>query len=126
MNKSFNTLKLMATFFFAGLMIFAGINHFISPEFYDPFIPNFLPKLIVNYGSGVIEIVIGILMIISKYRIIALLSFVSLMILFLPIHILDVFKVSPAIGSVEMAILRIFIQFFLIFTAYLLIVKTDR
>ena len=42
------------------LMLLGGIAHFISPETYNGLIPDFLPKLTINYLTGIVEIVLGI------------------------------------------------------------------
>jgi uncharacterized membrane protein len=74
------------------MLILASIWHIIKPEAYTAFIP--------------------------KYRKQALLGVVLLMIAFLPIHIADLFKDEPAIGSQTAAIIRVPIQFVLIYLAW--------
>ena len=96
-------------------MIAAGINHFVNPKFYHPFIPAMFPKLIANLLSGAIEIIIGVLLFIPEYRKLGGLGFFLLMIAFLPLHIWDLMKVKPAIGSKKIAVVRLFLQFLLIY-----------
>lgn len=96
-------------------LIFGGIQHFIKPEFYIPFVPEFLPfTMTIIYISGFVEIVVGVLVFIKKYEIIGAWGIFLLMLLFLPIHIWDVFSETPAIGSQKAAFIRLPIQFLLI------------
>jgi uncharacterized membrane protein len=110
--------KLILTFLFASIMILGGMMHFINPQLYDPFIPNFLPKDLVNYVTGILEIVVGIGAIIPRYRSQGTLGILLLMLAFLPLHILDVFKDNPAIGSQQAALIRAPLQFLFILWAW--------
>jgi len=68
----------------------------------------------IIYISGVIEIVIGLLMFTNKYQKIGALSFMWLMIFFLPLHIWDVFAENPFTGNQQNALIRLVMQFVLI------------
>ncbi|WP_428667462.1 DoxX family protein [Runella sp.] len=110
--------KLILTYLFGAFMVFAGINHFLKPEMYAPFIPAFLPNDAINYLAGIAEIIVGVGVFIPKYRSQATLGILIMMLLFLPLHIIDVFKDDPAIGSHRVALIRLPIQFVLIFWAW--------
>jgi uncharacterized membrane protein len=111
-------LKILLTFLFGGFMILGGVMHFINPEMYNTFIPDFLPKDLVNYASGALEIAVGIGAMIPRYRSWGTLGILLLMLAFLPLHVMDVFKENPAIGSHEMALIRLPIQFVFILWAW--------
>lgn len=111
-------LKRILRILFAAFMIYGGINHFLNPDFYAPFIPDFIPKDLANYGSGILEIVLGIGLLIPTYRKEASLGLVLLMIAFLPIHIWDLLRDEPAIGSETAARIRIPVQFLFIAWAW--------
>jgi uncharacterized membrane protein len=97
---------------FAVFMVMGGVQHFLKPEFYLPFVPSFLPfPIAIIYLSGLVEIGLGLLLIFKKYARIAALGIFILMILFLPIHIWDVFSDAPAIGSHKAALIRLPFQF---------------
>lgn len=96
-------------------LIFSGIGHFFMPELYFPMIPDFLPKEVVNMLTGAVELLLGIGVFIPKYRRQALLGICLLMVVFLPVHIWDALKETPAIGSKTVATVRIGIQFVLIY-----------
>ncbi len=111
-------IMLILTFLFAAFMIYAGVMHFKKPEVFLPFIPDFMPKALVNYGSGAIEILLGIGLFIPAMREKAAFALLILMVLFLPLHIIDVFSETPAIGSHKAAMIRLPIQFVLILLAW--------
>jgi len=100
-------------------MIYAGIQHFVKPEFFLPFVPEFLPlKTTIIYVSGIAEILVGLLLLIKKYAKIGAFGILVLLFLFLPIHIWDVFAEAPVIGSRKAALIRLPIQFLLIFIVW--------
>lgn len=113
-------LKIIFGLFFC----YAGIIHFIKPKFFNGFIPDFLPKLIINYIFGAIEFVLGVGLFFNGTIKNASLGIIFLLIIFLPIHIWDYTKTKPAIGSKKSAIIRVFIQFILIYGAYLIYSNT--
>lgn len=110
--------KLILTFLFGAFMVFAGISHFLKPAMFLPFIPDFLPKEAVNYLVGAVEIIVGIGTFIPRFRSLATLALLLMMVAFLPLHVLDVFKEHPAIGSHQAALIRLPLQFVLIFWAW--------
>jgi uncharacterized membrane protein len=112
-------LKIIFGLFF----VFAGVMHFIKPNFFKHFIPDFLPKLAVNYIFGFLEIALGLGLFISSTVKISAVGIFILMIVFLPIHIWDLFKERPAIGSRKIAIIRIPLQFLLMYFAYLIYIN---
>ena len=100
-------------------MIYAGAQHFIKPTFFMPFVPAFLPlKTTIIYVSGAVEILLGAMLFLKKYAKFGALGMFILLILFLPIHIWDVFSETPAIGSKQAALIRLPIQFLLIFISW--------
>ena len=110
-QKVVSVLKIVLGVF----LIFGGIQHFIKPDFYIPFVPEFLPfTMPIIYVSGFVEIVVGVLVFIKRYEIIGAWGILVLMLLFLPIHIWDVFSETPAVGSQKAAFIRLVFQFLLI------------
>lgn len=109
-------LKILLAIF----LIYGGFNHFKNPEFYNGFIPDFLPKLAVNYISGIIEILLGIGLFIKGYEKKSAYGIFFLMIAFIPIHIWDAFKETPAIGSKTAAYIRIIVQLLFIGWAFVI------
>jgi uncharacterized membrane protein len=102
---------IVVRYLFAIFMMYAGVQHFLKPFFYIPFIPSFLPlSTAIIYISGIAEILLGIMLIIPKYAKQGALGILLLMLIFLPIHIWDVFSATPAIGNHEAALIRLPIQ----------------
>lgn len=95
-------------------IIYAGAQHLLNPSVFKPFVPDFLGfKMPIIYISGVVEIAIGLLLLTNKYKGQAAYAFFLLMLLFLPLHIWDVFSDAPAIGSHKAALIRLPLQFVL-------------
>jgi uncharacterized membrane protein len=111
-------IKLILTFLLGAFMTYAGVNHFLKPAMFFPFIPDFLPKEIVNYLAGVAEIAVGLCVFIPKLRSYGTLGILILMVAFLPLHVMDVFKDSPAIGTHQAALIRLPFQFVFIAWAW--------
>ncbi|PPK86487.1 putative membrane protein [Neolewinella xylanilytica] len=99
---------------FAVILIAAGIYHFVNPSFYYPIIPGWMPRVAANVAGGVAEILIGLGMLVPATRELSLWSAAILMALFLPIHVVDLLRDRPVIGSKLIAVLRLLLQFLLI------------
>ena len=113
-------LLLILKIIFGVFLCYTGFMHFKKPFFFNGFIPDFLPKLTVNYFFGVIEFILGFGLFFHQTTKNAALGIFILMTLFLPIHIWDVLKEKPAIGSKKLAMIRIPIQFLLMYVSYLI------
>lgn len=112
---TFASVALIAVWMLAG-----GVAHFLKPEMFYPIVPDFLPKRLVVYASGVPEIIIGLAVLFPRTRGIAGLGFALLCVAFMPLHIWDLFRDTPAITPHRTAIIRVFVQFFLIWTGWTL------
>ena len=115
-----NILILILRVVFGLFFAYAGFVHFRKPKFFNGFIPDFLPKLAVNYVFGFIEFILGIGLFFNQTSKNSALGIFILMLLFLPIHIWDLTKKRPAIGSKKLAIIRVPLQFLLMYCAYLI------
>lgn len=104
----------------AAFMIYAGIGHFLNPNFYTNFVPSFLPsKDIFILLSGVAEVLFGVILLLKpSFAKFGALGVFLLMIVFLPIHINDVIVENPAIGSHKAALIRLPFQFLFIVWAF--------
>jgi uncharacterized membrane protein len=51
----------LSPYLLAGLLVGAGVTHFVKPGFYDPMVPDLLPGTARawTYGSGVLELAVG-------------------------------------------------------------------
>ena len=112
-------LTLVLSILLGLFMIFGGVNHFLKPDFYLPFVPPFLPlKEVIVLLSGVVEVVLGVGVLIPKFRFYAAWGILLLMLVFLPVHIYDLFIENPAIGSHKAAWIRLPFQFLFIAWAW--------
>ncbi|MGA1938836.1 DoxX family protein [Arcobacter sp. YIC-310] len=60
-------LYICSRFILGVLLVVAGVAHFMNPEFYLKAMPDYIPfHEFIVYASGVIEILLGILLVISK------------------------------------------------------------
>lgn len=111
-----STLYIMAL-----LYILAGINHFIHPETYMKIMPPWLPSPAFLVAlSGVIEIILGILLIPNRTRRFAVWGIIALLIAVFPANIqmaMDYYHSQDP--NLWIAILRLPIQILLIWWAYI-------
>lgn len=115
--------RLFLTFLFALLLIAAGINHLLHPSAYAALIPSFLPLDATNYFTALVEISLGAGLVFRFTRHIAAFGTILLMVFFLPFHVYDVTREHPAIGSTLLAIIRLPLQFVLIYWAWFVVPK---
>jgi len=88
MAIKFTRFKRLSRYFMAGFFVFAGINHFLNPDFYIPLIPPYIPwPETVNWVSGLVEIILGFGLFFEKTRRAAAGGVILLMLLFIPTHI---------------------------------------
>ncbi len=111
--KSLKLIINILRYLLAIFMVYGGIQHFIKPDFYVPFVPSFLPfTTFIIFSSGVLEILLGLMLVLKgKFAQYGALGIFLLMLVFLPIHIRDVFVQNPAIGTHQMALIRLPFQF---------------
>jgi len=104
--------------------MFAGTMHIMKPKIFKYFTLPFLPMKLINYFAGIVEFFLGLGLLFSQTTKLASAGIFILMIIFLPIHIWDVTKVRPAIGSKTIAVIRIPLQFLLMYFAYLIYINS--
>ncbi len=72
----------------AGFYLFGGINHFRTPEFYLPLIPDYLPTPdLLNLLAGIAEIVLAIGLLIPNTRKWAAWGVIAMLLAFIPSHV---------------------------------------
>jgi uncharacterized membrane protein len=94
--------------------VFAGANHFLHPDGYVHIIPHYIPfPVFINYLSGALEILFGLLLIFKATRSIGAMGICLLLILFLPVHVqmiidapfkLNTFTVTPLVAWGRLAL----------------------
>jgi len=105
-------------YFFIAILLVSAIAHMFKPRVTDGLIPNFLPKKVVHIIISALEVILAIGLLISYSNAISALGITLLMLVFLPVHLLDLMKTQPAIGSKKVAWVRFLLQFVMISMAY--------
>lgn len=102
------------------LYIIAGINHFIHPLFYKKIMPAYIPwHMQLIYASGVIEILLGVLLIPFVTRKIAAWGIIFLLIAVLPANINMMLNyLNEGNPKLWITVLRLPLQILLIWWAY--------
>ena len=78
----------ISKFIFAGLLILAGILHFIMPKFYLKIMPSYLPShALLIILSGIAEIICGLLLLFPATQNIGAISTIALLIAVFPANI---------------------------------------
>ncbi len=81
-------IKKISLYVLAMFYIVAGINHFVNPGFYLPLIPEYFVYLeLINYLSGIAEVVLGIGLLVNQSRRISSYLIVLLLVAFIPSHV---------------------------------------
>jgi len=100
------------------LLLASAVAHAVFPAAYADMIPDFIPQLLANILATITELAVGIALIIPHYRRLGGLGFLLMMVAFMPLHIWDLTKEAPAIGSHGVAIFRIVMQVALIYAGW--------
>lgn len=81
-------MKKLLRYLLSLFFVFAGVNHFVNPEFYLPLIPPYFPYPdAINLVSGIIEIGFGVGLLIRKVSKYAAWGIIALLVAFIPSHV---------------------------------------
>jgi uncharacterized membrane protein len=81
-------LKIVLKWLLCVFMVSSGVNHFLNPEFYLRMMPPYLPwhrELV--YLSGVIEIVLGVMLVIPRFTKLAAWGIIALLVAIFPANL---------------------------------------
>ena len=113
------TVVLVLSILLGLFMMNAGIQHFLNPAVFRPFVPSVFPfPAAIVLLSGVVEIGLGATAMVPSRRSVAGWGVLVLMVAFLPLHVWDIFRAEPAIGSHRAALVRLPVQFVFIAWAW--------
>ena len=101
-------------------MLTGGALHLFAPEAFFRIVPDGLPKRVIVYGSGLVELAIGAGVVIARTRRSAGLGFALLCVAFLPLHLWDFFRPDPIFPPPYWLAVRILVQLGLIWLGLLL------
>jgi uncharacterized membrane protein len=114
-------IQSISLYVMAAIYVFAGLNHFINPRFYISIMPKFFPMPnLLNQISGIAEIILGIGLLFTASRQLSAYLIIAMLVVFFAVHIPHL--ITPpkmANGKYWVLILRIPIQFLLIYWAYI-------
>ena len=113
-------LKQNGRFGFTFAFIASGIAHFLSPRLFIALIPKRVPgRPFLVYISGLVELLLAVGLWQKRWRKLAAQGTLGLMLLFLPLHVVDIFREKPIAGGRKWtAVLRLIAQFGLIGLAH--------
>ena len=81
-------MRIISGYVQSAFYMIAGINHFIHPDFYLSLIPGyFVYPSFINYLSGFLEILFGILLIVPTTRKAGSYLIMAILIAFIPSHV---------------------------------------
>ena len=81
-------LKLLSTILMGLFYIFVGVNHFTDPYWFLQIVPPYLPyKIQLVYISGLLEVILGVMLLIPKTRFYAGWGLIVLLIAVYPANI---------------------------------------
>jgi len=108
-------------YLFALLFILGGFFHLQKPKLYLKITPSYIPqKNTVILITGILEMIVGLMLIAKETQLIAAWSSIILLILFLPVHFYMLQNKKASLKLPKwILILRIPLQFGLIYWAYL-------
>ena len=116
MSKKSKIAKNISRVILGAFFVFAGIIHFVNPQFYLPLIPDWIPfPEAVNLISGLLEVLFGLLVLYPKTKKWGSLGIVVLLILFIPTHVYfiqvgscipEVLCVDPWMGWVRLVVVH--------------------
>ncbi len=119
-------MKNILAYFLGALLLLSAVAHIVVPEFYSGMIPDFLPEKLTNILVAVLEAGIGVLLCWPRYRHLGGVGFCILMIVFLPVHVWDLFREDPVIGPLPVAIARLVFQFLFIYLGWRIFKKSGK
>lgn len=113
-------MKDISLYIMAGCYIIAGVNHFLNPRFYLQMIPPYLPRhRQMNLLAGIIEVILGLMLLWPMYSKLAAWGIIILLILVFPAN---VYQLQSAGVNTKIPVwalwLRLPVQGFLVYWAW--------
>ncbi|HEY6400676.1 MAG TPA: MauE/DoxX family redox-associated membrane protein [Blastocatellia bacterium] len=113
------TFKIVMKFLFAASFILAGFNHFRDHDFYMRIMPPYLPwHSALHLTAGVFEIVLGVMLLIHRFQILAAWGLIALLLAFFSVHIHMIVHHDQYEVGLNLLWIRFFLQFVLIALAW--------
>jgi uncharacterized membrane protein len=95
-------IKTVLLYVMGAFYVFAGVNHFLNPDFYVQIMPPYLPwHLELVHLSGIAEIVCGVGVLIPRTRAMAAWATIALLIAVFPANLHVALNDVPMVGADE-------------------------
>jgi uncharacterized membrane protein len=119
MDKGMNLRKLAIgtlALVFAGV----GLAHFIALEGFERFLPNWMPyRGFWVISTGILEVGLAVGLMVERTRRWAGILAIALLLMYTPLHVVDVLRDTPVIGPKPVAIARLPLQLVFLYMAWL-------
>jgi uncharacterized membrane protein len=95
-----NLVKRLALWLMAAFYVFAGVMHFVNPNFYLQMMPPYIPwHLAMVYLSGVAELVLGVGLLMPAWRPLAAWGVIALLVAVFPANLhMALYGIRPVGG----------------------------
>jgi uncharacterized membrane protein len=103
------------------VFVVVGLAHFASVENFSKMIPEALPyKPLAVILTGILELILAVGLIFPATRIWAGRAIFLVLVLYTPLHVIDLMRETPVIGPKVVAIIRLPIQGVMLYLAWLI------
>lgn len=112
-------LQMIFHWVLAILFVVVGLAHFVAVDEMARFLPDWVPmKATGVIATGILEIVLAVGLCVPDMRKLAGKAVFFLLLLYTPLHVIDVMREVPVIGPQWVAIIRLPIQVVLLYMAW--------
>lgn len=95
----------LSTYLLGLIYIAAGVYHFVNPAFYTPLIPPYFESVVsastINLLAGISEVLLGIGVLLPRYRNMSCYGIIAMLIAFIPSHWYMIQQGTFQLGFVE-------------------------
>lgn len=122
MLKKIPTLVLLLPI--VALLLVAGVAHLLAPDLFLRIMPDWAPwKYFWVVVSGIAELLLGVGLLLPRWRVLSAWLVIAMLAVYLPVHVLDLLRDQPVVGSKLIAIVRLPIQLLLMGWVYGLVLR---
>jgi uncharacterized membrane protein len=106
------------------LLLVAGVAHLFAPDLFLRIMPDWTPwKYFWVIVSGIAELLLGVGLLLPRWRILAGWLTIAMLAVYIPVHVLDLLRDQPVVGSKLIATVRLPIQLLLMGWVYALLLR---
>jgi uncharacterized membrane protein len=106
------------------LLLIAGVAHLVAPDLFLRIMPDWAPwKYFWVVVSGIAELLLGVGLLLPRWRILAAWLTIAMLAAYIPVHVFDLLRDQPVVGSKTIAIVRLPVQLLLMGWVYGLVLR---